>query len=373
MQNLAELDQSTCLSQKLRVLHNVICARFDFIEHVSVAVYDQETDTLKTLLDSNKAEPIMVRYEARLADVPGLQALAARGQPRIIDDLKALARIVGTREHSRRLLESGLRSSYTLPLFHERKFHGFVFFNSTQVGRFSPQVTAHLDPFARLIGLLVVNELHAVRRLSAAARTIRHITSRRDCETGAHLERMSRYARLIARTLAPVRKFSDEYIENIFLFAPLHDIGKIAIPDSILLKPGPLEPDEYALMKSHTQKGLEMVEFMLREFELHARSFADVLRNIVYCHHEWFDGSGYPQGLAGEKIPIEARIVTAADMFDALTSKRPYKRAWSNKRAFKQMRAEAGRKLDPNCVAAILEAPDEIVALQTQFSEAVYG
>ena len=371
MHDLAELDLSNSLSQKLRILHGAVHARFDFIEHVSVAVYDQETDTLRTLLDSAGGDHVMVRYEARMSDVPGLQALAARGQPRIIDDLAALGG--GAREHTRRLLGSGLRSSYTLPLFYERAFYGFVFFNSSQAGRFSPPVTAHLDPFARLMGLLVINELHSIRRLAAATRTIRHITSRRDCETGAHLERMSRYARLIARSLAPRHGFSDEYIENLFLFAPLHDIGKIAIPDNILLKPGPLEPDEYLLMQSHARKGLEMIDYMLREFELHTLAFINVLRNIVYCHHEWYDGSGYPNGLAGEAIPIEARIVTAADMLDALTSARPYKRAWSNAKAFAELRRQSGRKLDPECVQALLEAPIAIAELQAQFQETVYG
>ncbi len=184
------------------MLHQVVQARFDFIEHLSVAIYDRETDTLKTLLDSGVENPIMVRYEARFSEVSGLQALAARGEPRVIDDLEALVRIRGPREHTNRLLASGMRSSYTLPLLHERKFRGFVFFNSTQIGRFGPAVTVHLDPFARLMGLLVVHELHQIRRLAAATRTVRHITSRRDCETGAHLERMSRYARLIARGLA---------------------------------------------------------------------------------------------------------------------------------------------------------------------------
>ena len=232
---------------------------------------------------------------------------------------------------------------------------------------------AHLEPFARLLALIVISELSAIRTLKAATLTMRHIASRRDCETGAHLERMARYCRLIARAVAETHDLSDEYIEHLFLFAPLHDIGKVAIPDSILLKPGPLTEAEFEIMREHARKGLELIDLMLQEFGFTGFAHTEVLRNLVLSHHESFDGNGYPQGLKGRAIPIEARITTTADVFDALTSRRPYKPAWPLDVALAELRRQAGRKLDPACVEALIAHADEVAAIQRQFVESVYG
>ena len=157
------------------------------------------------------------------------------------------------------------------------------------------------------------------------------------------------------------------------MFAPLHDIGKIAIPDRILLKPGALTEAEYAEMKTHTTKGLDMIDFMLKVFGYKDIPNIAVLRNIVNYHHESFDGSGYPAGLVGEAIPLEARIIATADIFDALTSVRPYKGAWSSEKAFEELHRLAGKKLDSKCVAALDSNRTGLEAIKAQFRESVYG
>jgi HD-GYP domain-containing protein (c-di-GMP phosphodiesterase class II) len=267
----------------------------------------------------------------------------------------------------------GFAASYTLPMLHDGELFGFFFCDSRQRAYFTASVAGQLDPLLRLVALTVVCELRAIRTLAAATATARHITSHRDFETGAHLERMANYSRLIARDLADEVNLSDEYIEHLFLFAPLHDIGKIAIPDSILLKTGPLTHDEFAQMQTHPAKGLQMVDFMLQEFSLTTLAHAGVLRHVVFMHHEAFDGSGYPQGLRGEAIPLEARIVAAADMFDALTSLRPYKPAWPIEIALAELSRFAGKKLDPRCVQALHAHRGEIEAVRERFQETVYG
>ena len=247
------------------------------------------------------------------------------------------------------------------------------FFNSYVPSGFTPEVLAQLDPLARVIALNVILEIRSMVTLKATMKTARHFTSNRDCETGAHLERMSRYSRLIARRLANEYSLSDAYVEQMFLFSPLHDIGKIAIPDRILLKPGPLTREEFDEMKTHTTKGLGMIDFMLDVFVYKDIPNIDVLRNIVHHHHESFDGTGYPAGLSGENIPLEARIITTADIFDALTSVRPYKHAWSSDEAFEELHRLSGSKLDSHCVAALAASRTELEDIKAQFRESVYG
>jgi HD-GYP domain-containing protein (c-di-GMP phosphodiesterase class II) len=184
---------------------------------------------------------------------------------------------------------------------------------------------------------------------------------------------MAYYARLIARQLASRHGLSDEYVEKIFLFAPLHDVGKIGLPDSVLHKPGRLTPEEFELVKTHTIRGREIVDALVANFGLAGLEDVDALRNIAAYHHEALNGSGYPAGLADGAIPLEARIIAVADVFDALTSCRPYKRAWSNEEAFAALRDLAGVKLDRECVAALVSCRAEVEEIQRQFREDPHG
>ncbi len=159
----------------------------------------------------------------------------------------------------------------------------------------------------------------------------------------------------------------DEFVEFVFLFAPLHDVGKIAIPDRILLKPGKLTPDEFDIMKTHVAKGVAIVEKMAKSFSIGDGAHVDVLYNIVRFHHESFDGSGYLTGREGKDIPLEARIVSVADVFDALTTKRPYKDAWPNDDAYRFLDALSGKKFDPGCVGALSSNRRQVEQIQQQF------
>jgi len=202
--------------------------------------------------------------------------------------------------------------------------------------------------------MAISNELAAVRAVVASAHVARDFTDLRDFETGAHLERMARYSRAIGQAVAPIYGLSDEFVEHLYLYAPLHDIGKIGIPDKILLKPGKLDPEERMTMETHVDKGREVLRKILGDFGVAHLPDSCVMMNIVGCHHEFMDGSGYPQGLKGDAIPVEARIVTVADIYDALTSKRPYKSPWTAEEAIAELdRMAAAGKLDVNCVAAI--------------------
>ena len=178
----------------------------------------------------------------------------------------------------------------------------------------------------------------------------------RDPDTGEHLERMRWYSRLIAEEYVATYSGKDSLPQNfpdqVFRSAPLHDIGKVGIPDAILLKPGRLTPEEFEIMKQHTIIGYEA----LREAceKSHSGCFLELAAEIARSHHEHYNGKGYPDGLVGDQIPLSARIVTVADVFDALTTPRVYKQAWPPDRARAVIEREAGNQFDPNVVAAFV-------------------
>ena len=193
----------------------------------------------------------------------------------------------------------------------------------------------------------------------------------RDPETGAHLERVRSYSRLIAQQLAHVPEFhhhlDGEFIRLIYLTSPLHDIGKVGIPDSVLLKPGRLSDREFEIMKTHTTIGAETLEAAARHFP--GVRFLDMAKEIALSHHERYDGTGYPAGLVGDEIPLSGRIVALADVYDALTSKRVYKQAFGHDVARGIIVPERGKHFDPAIVDAFLECESEFIAIKERFEE----
>ena len=368
---LKELNSSLPIGQKLSAVHRVLKLRFGFINRIAIALYEPKTDILKTFVDSSEGASPLVHYQARLPESSSLRSIMESCRPRVVEDLSIFD--ASPNDHAQKIRSYGYKSSYTMPMYVGGNFFGFVFFNSFQKNAFTPAVLHYLDVFGHLVSLVVINEINQIHTLLAAIKTARQMTHRRDPETGSHLDRMSRYAQLIARELAEQYGFDDDAIEHIFLFAPLHDIGKISIPDRILLKPGKLTADEIDEMHTHAAKGREIIDGMITDFGLESLQHVDILRNIAQFHHEALDGSGYPDGLKGEAIPIEARIVAVADVFDALTSTRPYKQAWTNDTAFDAIRKLSGIKLDAGCVEALCNKRDAVEEIQTCFQEDFYG
>jgi HD-GYP domain-containing protein (c-di-GMP phosphodiesterase class II) len=368
---LGDLDRLRSVSDKLSHIHDILQRQFPALQRITVAVYDRHTDLLKTFCCSDLRNNPLRKYAAPLADSPALHALVESGRPRVIEDLTAYdSGRPGSQPH---IVSEGFRSSYTMPMQMDGRFAGLLFFDATEPGYFTPAVLATIDPFVHVVALTVVRELSVGRTLTAAIKTARAFAETRDATTGAHLDRMSRYARLIALDMADSHDLSDEAIEFIFLFAPLHDIGKIGIPDRILLKPGKLDPEEFEAMKQHVDVGRTIVEQMIDDFGFDEFGNVAILRNIVHHHHEAFDGSGYPDGLESDAIPVEARIIAVADVFDALTSRRPYKEAQSNEASLAQMEELAGSKLDPRCLEALHSNPAGLAEVQAQFEENPIG
>jgi two-component system, response regulator RpfG len=195
--------------------------------------------------------------------------------------------------------------------------------------------------------------LMSMREIDDREREVLHRLARateyRDIASGPHLERMARYSGLIAEALG----LPDEEVRVIELAAPLHDIGKIGLPDSIVRKPGGLTPEETEFMRTHPRIGHDILAGS-------SSRFVQLGATIALRHHERWDGSGYPDGIAGRDIPIAARIVGVADVLDALTTPRPYRDAWSLDRALEFLQAEAGGKFDPEVVAAVVSRREQI-------------
>ncbi len=204
---------------------------------------------------------------------------------------------------------------------------------------------------ARLLEQMRQATLDTIFRLSVAAEY-------KDPDTAAHLERMSRYSAVVAREM----KLAPDRVTMIRLAAPMHDIGKIGVPDAILTKPGKLTDDEYLEMKRHAEIGARIL----------AGSETELLRlseMIALTHHERYDGTGYPRGLKGEEIPIEGRIVSVADVFDALTTKRCYKPAFPLEDSLRILDEGRGNHFDPDCVDAFMNGLDEILEIKERFGD----
>lgn len=368
---LQDLNQHISLSDKLIAAHKSVSEIFPFVARIAVAIYDPETTMLKTYLHSSGDDNPMEHYEAPLGEAPSLKAILDKGLPRVINNLVTFGD--GQHEHTKRIGRTGYAASYTLPMFNDGEFFGFIFFNSKEKNVFTEMVLGQIDIYAHMITLTVLNELNSIRILTAAVKTTGSITHIRDPETGSHIDRMSRYSRLIATELSNKYHLTDTYIEHIFMFSPLHDIGKIGIPDSILLKPAKLSDNEKTVMKTHSRKGREMIDELLGNFGLENIEHKDVLRNIAEFHHEAVNGEGYPSGIKGDEIPLEARIVAVADVFDALTSARPYKEAWSNEKAIQTLKELSGETLDQDCVNALIKNIEDVEKIQKQFNENPFG
>jgi putative two-component system response regulator len=193
----------------------------------------------------------------------------------------------------------------------------------------------------------------------------------RDDDTGRHIERTRTFCRLLAEGLRDHLRYAERideaYLENIFYAAPLHDIGKVGIHDSILLKPGRLTPEEFEIMKTHTVIGARTLQAARDQYP--GNAFLNMGIAIARSHHERWDGTGYPDGLAGEDIPLAGRIMALADVYDALRSKRPYKPAFSHEKSRDIILGEAGKQFDPFLVEMFKDLEVEFAEIREKMGD----
>ncbi|HBC2018712.1 TPA: HD-GYP domain-containing protein [Vibrio cholerae] len=338
------------------------------IQRISFALYDEKKDSIKTCADSSPVSHDFVHYELPLANLPSLQQSKESGALRIIHDLANQAK--SHTPHNRWLLEQQYCSSLVKPVFDQHTFVGFLFFNASMSHYFSASVVERLETYLSLIQQSICGEYALIHQLVDHVHQIETPSPEHWLHIKQHKERISRYARIIALDVADQYALDDELIENISQFATCHDLGKLALPADLLQKRASLANHEKEQVHNHIEYGIDLLNEVIAKLGTPHHPCLAVLREIMAYHHEFLDGSGYPFGLVSDQIPIPARIIAVANIFDALTAHRPYKQAQSIPHALLELeKMVSDGKLDRHCVNALRENQEELKEIVARFPE----
>lgn len=312
------------------------------------------SDPIAALAWIRKSQPDMIMVDYMMSGMTGLEAVQ---QIREISSLEGVPIVVVTSIEERyirhRVLESGATDFITKPI---DPYECKVRCRNMLSLRLQQKIILNRAQFlerriADATKQILAREQETLFRLAKAGEY-------RDEETGNHIVRMAKYSRLIAEGLS----LGSDQCDLIELAAPMHDIGKIGIPDHILLKPGKLSANEFDIMKTHPVIGFQILQNS-------PSKYLSLGATIALSHHEKYDGSGYPYGAKGDEIALEARIVAVADVYDALTSNRPYKKVWSNEDGLAFLNANKGSHFDPDCVDSFIAKLSEVSIVQQQLTD----
>lgn len=285
-----------------------------------------------------------------------IKILKEKKQFRIINNLEDW-----TSESADLLVKEGIKSNIAVPVIVNQKFFGFIFFASKKINAYTNDMGKIANFFSTIIMNRFFYSYSLQKTLSVFGEGIINMVEFKDDETAEHTRRVSQYSSLIADSLREAKIITPQKAYEIVEFAPLHDIGKIGIPDYILFKPSKLNEEEWKIMKTHPVIGGKLInKANSRLNEEIGLRFLDSAYNIIIDHHEWWDGSGYPAGKKGNDISIEGQIVAIADVFDALTTKRPYKDIISFDKSLEIIEMESGIHFNPELVNIFISKKSSI-------------
>ena len=369
---LYKLASKLTLVEQINVMFSVLRQLSPAITRVSIVLYNRESGMLNTFykIEEPHTSSTPTFYQFKLDESPSLLLLSQCCQPRIIDSLIDSITNTSLDIHTNNtLLQAGFKSSLTLPMYFDGHFQGFIFINANTENIFRGTLQHNVIFTSHFISQIVHTHVSKYRTFKAAVNTILTMGHARDPETQGHLTRMSLYCELMAQALAEKYQRSAYFPQQMKMYAPLHDIGKYRIPDSVLFSTEKFTANDRKIMNKHPEYGIAIIEEMQKYFSFEDSDDIYILKNIILFHHERIDGRGYPCQLTGNNIPLEARIVTVADVFDALMSKRLYKKAWTLPEVQAYLDEHSGSMFCSDCVNALNDNMDSIIKINQQFQD----
>lgn len=344
--------------------------------HIGVALLKDEGRVLEA--SYGISAPVIEDLPKRLVGIrseikdTSLENIITKGTPRVINDLDSYEKNENA-EYNKILRSAGIHSSITLPLKINEKPVGVIFFSSIYKNIYKTDHIKFLETLSNSISISLNKNIFIDELLYSTLLALTKMAESRDEDTGDHLERMKEYTVKITEFLVEDNLYDKDitvsFLKDIERFSPMHDIGKVGVRDSILLKPGKLTPEEFNEMKNHAVYGAEVLRTAEGNIAKQNQSMFKMGIEIAEGHHEKWDGTGYPYGKKGSDIPLSARIVAVADVFDALTSKRPYKESYSFDYSFDMIAEGRGKHFDPNIIDSLIDHKDEFFELYIGFKK----
>ncbi|PMH43772.1 hypothetical protein BCU68_13050 [Vibrio sp. 10N.286.49.B3] len=360
--------QIASITTKLSYIQDDLQVKFPHLQRVSFAFYDSSSDKLSTYAESASSHSTMNYYETRIDNTKSLCSLAEQNKPRILGNISQ--QVTPDSQHSRWLLEQGFNSSLTVPIFNQKQFTGFLFLDSAGSNDFEyctdRVIKEYIDDLQEKFSL----DLNIVNRILSHANERKNMASGYRSESQYHHLRLNAYIRILSQELAEHYQLGHEVIQNLMILCRLHDIGKSSLSEQQLLCRSNISNEDKNTIKQHLINGVGIIDELIDQTGSPQHFDINMLKNIITTQHEYLDGSGYPNGLSHASISIPARIMKVANIFDNLTSHRPYRQAGSVPMALIQLERLASEgKIDENCVEALREHQNELTAIIEQYPE----
>ncbi len=367
---IQDIDIHGNLDDILKFIHRQISGEIN-CDRIALAFIDKGGNVIAETAYASY-QPIFLQpgFAEKISET-SLSRLTGDRSPRIISNLPEYAENRSISESTKNILKEKIKSSLTVPMFFQNRCIGFLFISSRKLNAYTDADSEFAERIAGILKQKLYVEFLIQEIIAETSNSFITLMHEKDNETSLHIRRMTEYSYLIAvRYYNKFNTVTPRFIREIKWFAPLHDIGKVGIPDRILLKEGPLDREEFSIMKTHVDTGIKVIENMdSRLNNILSRSVLQTAIDIIGGHHEKYSGLGYPGGLKGNDIPLAGRIVAVADVFDALTSARPYKKAFSVDDAVNIMELEMTGHFDPEILECFREALPEILSIYEMYKE----